>query len=67
MVDARGFSCPMPVAMVRKEVMANKPAELEVLVDDRCAVENITRFGENNGYNVTVTRSGEEFRLVLKK
>ena len=43
MVDARGFICPMPVVMVQNEVKANAPATLEVLVDDRCAVENVTR------------------------
>ena len=35
-VDARGFACPMPVVMVQKEVKASAPAELEVLVDDKC-------------------------------
>ena len=44
MVDARGLLCPMPVVMVQKEVKANKPAALDVLVDDPCAVENVTRF-----------------------
>ena len=44
MVDARGLLCPMPVMMVRKEVLATAPAVLEVLVDDPCAVENISRF-----------------------
>ena len=44
MVDARGFLCPMPVVMVQKEVKANKPDALDVLVDDPCAVENVTRF-----------------------
>lgn len=67
MVDARGFTCPMPVAMVRKEVKANDPKELEVLVDDRCAVENITRFAGNNGYTVSCTQNGAEFRLLLTK
>ena len=48
MVDARGYLCPMPVVMVQKEVKANHPERLEVLVDDRCAVENVTRFGKTS-------------------
>ena len=44
MIDARGYSCPMPVVMVQKEVKKSAPDTLEVLVDDPCAVENITRF-----------------------
>jgi len=67
MVDARGLLCPMPVVMVQKEVKANKPATLEVLVDDPCAVENVTRFANNQGYQVEKEESGEEFRLTLRK
>lgn len=67
MIDARGLVCPMPVAMVQKEVKANAPAELEVMVDDRCAVENITRFASNSGYTVTTQQQGEDFCLTLKK
>ncbi len=35
MIDARGFSCPMPVVMVQKELKKSAPAELDVLVDNR--------------------------------
>ena len=49
-VDARGFSCPMPVVMVQKAVKSGSPAAMEVLVDNQCSVENVTRFAENSGY-----------------
>ena len=67
MVDARGFLCPMPVDMVQKEVKAKKPAALDVLVDDPCAVENVTRFANSQGYKVTVTADGADFKLSLSK
>ena len=67
MVDARGLLCPMPVVMVQKEVKANKPAALDVLVDDPCAVENVTRFANSCGYTVTVTEEGADFKLALSK
>jgi TusA-related sulfurtransferase len=67
MIDARGFSCPIPVSMVHQEVKKSAPAELIVLVDDPCAVENVTRFGTNSGYNVSVAKEGNDFRLLLKK
>ena len=67
MIDARGLLCPMPVVMVQKEVKANKPATLDVLVDDRCAVENVTRFANSQGYKVTVTEDGADFKLSLSK
>ena len=66
-VDARGYSCPMPVVMVQKEVKKNAPSTLEVLVDNQCSVENVTRFAENSGYRVSVAAEGQDFRLSLSK
>ena len=66
-VDARGFSCPMPVVMVQKAVKSGSPAALEVLVDNQCSVENVTRFAENSGYKVSVTVEEQDFRLCLNK
>lgn len=66
-VDARGHSCPIPVVMVRKAVTSEKPSELEVLVDNQCSVENVTRFAENSGYKVSVAVEGQDFRLCLNK
>ena len=67
MVDARGYSCPMPVIMVQKAVKNGAPDMLEVMVDNQCSLENVTRFATNQGYKVTSTQEGEDFKLVLKK
>lgn len=66
-VDARGHSCPIPVVMVRKAVAGERPSELEVLVDNQCSVENVTRYGRSQGYEVETSALGADFRLVLKK
>lgn len=67
-VDARGYSCPTPVLMVQKEVKACAPDCLEVLVDDRCAVENVTRFARSQNYTVeTQSCNDDEYKLILKK
>ena len=66
-VDARGHSCPIPVVMARKAVLADQPTELDVLVDNQCSVENVTRFGSSQGYQVTVDAEGADFRLHLRK
>ena len=66
-VDARGYSCPMPVVMVQKAVKADSPAALEVLVDNQCYVENVTRFAESCGDKVAVAPEGQDFRLSLSK
>ena len=67
MIDARGLSCPLPVVMTQKEIKKNSPATLEVIVDNICAVENITRFGENNGYKVAVENKDPDYVLKLSK
>lgn len=67
MVDARGYSCPIPVVMVQKAVKSSAPDTLEVLVDNRCSLENVTRFAANQGYRVTFSQEGDDFRLVLSK
>lgn len=67
MIDATGYSCPLPVIMVQKELKAKAPQSLEVLVDNQCAVENVTRFARNNGYRVSVTEQEENFLLTLEK
>ena len=53
MIDARGLLCPMPVVKVQQAVKATHPDTLEVLVDDPCAVENISRFAASNGYTAS--------------
>ena len=63
MVDARGLGCPMPVVMTQKALKAS-PAELTVLVDNKTAVENVTRFSESQGYKVSV-KPGDEDDFVL--
>ena len=65
MIDARGQLCPMPVIMVQKAAKEN-PAEIQVLVDDPCAVDNITRFAGNNGYQITSAPQGEDYLLILR-
>lgn len=67
MIDARGLLCPMPVVMVQKEVKKSAPAALEVLVDNRCAVENVSRFAAAQGYRVAVEEQGDDFLLQLSK
>lgn len=65
-LDARGLSCPEPVIMIRK-AMASKENVYEMLVDNQTSKENVTRYAEHQGYQVTVTENGEEYLLTMKK
>lgn len=64
MIDARGYACPLPVVMVQKAVAKDGPAQLEVLLDNPCSVENVTRFAANHGY-VVESRPAEDGEYVL--
>ena len=54
-VDARGYSCPMPGVMVQKAVKADSPAAMEVLVGwgsvllGGCPLRQLILAGEGNG------------------
>ncbi len=57
----------MPVLMVQKEVKANNPDALEILVDDECAKGNVTRFGQSQGYKVEVEDTDDGYKLVFSR
>ena len=67
MVDVRGLSCPMPVVMTRRAVENGNPATLEVLVDSKTALENVTHYANGAGYKVEVTDFEGDFKLTLTK
>jgi len=67
MIDARGQSCPIPVVMVQNEVKKTRPKELQVRVDARVCVENITRYAASQGYAVSVEEADGEYTMTLKK
>jgi tRNA 2-thiouridine synthesizing protein A len=68
MVDARGYSCPIPVVMTQREIERTKPDTLEVMVDNQAAVQNIKRFATARGYAVAVAeQGGGDFLLTLSR
>ena len=78
-LDARGLSCPEPVIMIKKAVddakasNRTKPgvlpdgAEFTITVDNRTSVENITRFGEHSGLEVSSAEKDGDYLITLKK
>jgi tRNA 2-thiouridine synthesizing protein A len=67
MIDARGYSCPMPVVMVQQAVKESHPDTVEVLVDSRTCVENVGRFAAQNGYQVDVSDADGDYKLTLHR
>ena len=65
-IDARGRSCPEPVLMTKKALQGN-PNNIEVIVDNVAAKENVTRFARNSGYNVEIRQKENDYILDLFK
>ncbi len=65
-VDARGLSCPQPVLLTKKAI-ASGESSYEVVVDNKTACGNVTRFAKSNGFKVSVKEADEEFTLTLEK
>lgn len=66
MLDARGRSCPEPVIILKK-AMTSQENSYTILVDNRTALENVTRYAEHNGYQVTFTQDHDDFTMLLTK
>ena len=67
-VNAIGDACPLPVVKTINAIKSMKEADIvETLVDNETAVENLTRLGQNKGYDVTVEKQAENrFRVLLQ-
>jgi len=63
-IDARGKACPMPVIMAKKEIDGGC-RDLTVLVDNRTAVENLTRLGNSAGMTVTTGETADGLFVCL--
>ncbi|MGN0158542.1 MAG: sulfurtransferase TusA family protein [Brotaphodocola sp.] len=65
-LDARGLSCPEPVIIIRKAMMS-KASEYEMIVDNPTSRENVTRYAEHQGYQVSYTEKNGEYVLTIRK
>ena len=66
-VDARGDACPLPVVKAKKAIAELKGAgEVEVLVDNEIAVQNLTKMAQQKGYTYSAEKLAErEYRVLF--
>ena len=57
-IDARGKACPQPVILAKKEIDGGC-RDLTVLVDNKTAVENLTRLGNSAGMTVSTGETAQ--------
>lgn len=63
-IDARGLACPAPVVKTRGALNAGA-VEIEVLVDNPTARDNVSRFASSQGCSVEVHEEGDCFRIHI--
>lgn len=64
-IDARGLACPEPVVLTQQA--AAQYEEFQVLVDNRVAVQNISRFCNHRKLSMETESRGSEFCLSIHK
>ena len=68
-LDARGLTCPLPVINTKKELEGvNIGENIEVIVDNEIAVQNLTKFANVQGFPVSSLKiSDDEFHVNISK
>lgn len=66
-IDCKGLACPKPVILTKKELEAMTEGELEVIVDNVAARENVSRFAKSQGFDYHVTEKEGLFHINIKK
>ncbi|TWH47213.1 sulfurtransferase-like selenium metabolism protein YedF [Sporomusa sp. KB1] len=66
-INAIGDACPLPVIKTKKGLAAIESGQLEVLVDNVAAAENIRRFAESAGCQFDVVPKEGIFHITLLK
>ncbi len=67
-VDARGMACPIPVVKTRQAIAdLDGAGEVETLVDNEIAVQNLKKMADQKGYGVESQEENDgSFRVKMK-
>ena len=65
-VDTRGRACPEPVLMTKK-ALEQGSGPLEILLVNKTALGNVTRFLKNAGVSPVLSEQGDEYTLSVSR
>lgn len=66
-IDARGMDCPRPVILTKKELDIMKEKSLTTIVDNKVAMENISKLAASLGYEFDVEEKDGDFFISIRK
>lgn len=66
-IDCKGLACPKPVILTKKELEGMTEGELEVIVDNTAARENVSRFAKNQKFDYEAVEKDGLYHIIIKK
>lgn len=66
-LDNCGLACPQPVINTKKALDEIETGVIVSVVDNQVAKENVTRFAQNTGCQVTVDEQGGKYIITITK
>ena len=63
-IDARKLACPAPVLAAKQTIEKEHPAEIQILVDNDAARQNVMRFLASRSYHAVFEADGPDFRIT---
>jgi TusA-related sulfurtransferase len=66
-LDCRGLACPAPVLRTKQKIENENLNEINVIVDNQAAKENVFHLLENQKFEVAVGQKGSDFIVCGKR
>jgi len=63
-IDCRGLACPAPVLKTKEAIEADRSSAIEVSVDNEASKQNVARFLQSRGYDVSIAEEGSVFQVI---
>jgi selenium metabolism protein YedF len=65
-IDARGLACPAPVLQAKSAIEAEQLNAVRVAVDNEAAQQNVKRFLESRGFEITLEKDTDGYYLIAR-
>ena len=63
-IDARGLACPAPVLRTKAVLDEDNPGNVNVMVDNAAAQQNVQRFLESRGFETSLDQKEKDYFIV---
>jgi len=63
-IDCRGLACPAPVLQTKELIEKGHPDIIKVTVENEASKQNVSRFLESQGFEVSVQEEGHDFHVI---